>query len=112
MHLGCNETKVLGEEWQPAQSFAQLQKEVVARAVNPAAVYRRNIARGNFPELVEAAKMIEADVVAVVRGPAQALNPPLVAALFHHVPAVQRIPPALSRLAEKIRWNAGNDFWI
>src|SRR6478752_703935 len=109
MHLGCNETKILREERQPAQGFAQLQKEVVARALDPAAVYSGRIARGNFPELVEAAKMIEADVVAMVRGPAQALNPPLVAALFHHVPAIQGITPALSRLAEKVRGNAGHN---
>ena len=70
MHLGCNETKILGEERQPAQSFPQLQKQVVARAINPAAVYRGNFSRGNFPELVETAKVVEANVVAMVRGPA------------------------------------------
>ena len=69
-------------------------------------------ARGNLPELIESAEVIEPDVVAVLRGPAQALNPPLVASRFHHIPAVKRIAPALAGLAEEIRRDAGNNLGL
>src|SRR5215472_8472151 len=72
------------------------------------AVNGRGIVRRNFPELVESAEVIEADVVAMLRRPAQALNPPFISGLLHYVPTVQRIAPALPRLAKEIRRNAGH----
>src|SRR5271170_4979889 len=102
IHFRGDETKVLGKEWQPAQRLAQFDKQVVARTIDPAAIHSRRFAGRNLPELLEPAEVIEPDVVAVLRRPTQPLNPPLVAALLHHIPAVERIPPALSRLAEKI----------
>src|SRR5450755_4256333 len=69
-------------------------------------LHRRGIRGGNLPELIEAAEVIEPDVVAVARRPAQALDPPFVAVLFHHIPTIERIAPALPGLAEKVRWNA------
>ena len=41
--------------------------------------------------------------------PAHALNPPVVAARFQHVPAIKRISPALTGRAERVGRNAGND---
>src|SRR5258708_31189894 len=53
-------------------------------------------------------KMVEPDVVAVSRGPAQTVHPPFVSSFLHHIPAVKRISPALSRLAEKVGRHAGH----
>src|SRR5206468_3645732 len=53
---------------------------------------------------------IEPDVVAVLRRPAQPLDPPLISALLHHIPTIERVSPTLSGLAEKIRRDPGHDF--
>src|SRR5690242_21885435 len=53
--------------------------------------------------------MIEADVVAVQRSPAKAVDPPVVAAGFHRRPIVKRAAPALPGGAEGVGGNAGDD---
>src|SRR3984885_10657244 len=108
MHGGSNVAQILREERQPAQGLAQFVKQVVARTIHPAPVDGRGIASRNLPKLIEAAKMVEPDVVAVLGRPAQALNPPLIASRLHHIPAVKGIAPTLSGLAEEIRRHAGN----
>ena len=102
--------EVFGEERQSAEGFTQFVEEVVFGSIDPASTDRGGVCTRYLPELVESAEVIEADVVAVVGGPAQALDPPLVAAGLHDVPAVERIAPALSGLAEKIWGDAGDDF--
>src|SRR5208337_2884543 len=66
----------------------------------------------NLPALRKPAKMIETDVVEIVREPAHAVDPPRISLLPHHVPAIKRIAPALAVLAEKIRRHAGDDLGI
>src|SRR5258708_14672599 len=70
MNLRRDVAKILRKKRQASESFAQLVKQVVSRTIHPATVNRGGIGRGNLPELVEPAKMIEADVVAVPRRPA------------------------------------------
>src|SRR5271154_3589706 len=70
------------------------------------------LARGNLPVLSETAKMIETDVVKVVRSPAHSVDPPRISLLFHDIPAIKGMSPALSVLAEKIGRHAGNNFRI
>ena len=62
----------------------------------------------DFPELSEAAEVVETNVVAVLRGRAQACHPPRITLLLHHVPAVERISPALARRAEEV-WGYSRD---
>src|SRR5580658_89812 len=102
MHFRSDVTEVLSKKRHATQRLADLQEQVVARPVNPAAIFRRRVTRWNLPELVESAEVIQSDVVAVLGRPAQPLNPPFIAALLHHVPTVERISPTLSSLAEKI----------
>ena len=104
--------EVLGEEGQAAEGFAQLDENVVLGTVDPMAVDRGGLAGGNLPELLEAAEVVEANVVAVLRGPTQALHPPLVALGAHDVPVVERVSPALAGLAEEVRRNAGHDLGL
>src|SRR5258708_36434573 len=66
----------------------------------------------NLPELGKSAEMIEADVVKIVRGPAHAVDPPRISLLLHHVPAIERMAPALAVFTEKIRRHAGDDLGI
>src|SRR5450631_399128 len=56
--------------------------------------------------------MIEADVVKIARDPAHTVDPPRISLLFHHVPAIKRMSPALAVFAEKIRRHAGDYFRI
>src|SRR5258708_18113761 len=75
-------------------------------------MYRGWFACRNLPELGKSAKMIEADVVKIVRGPAHAVDPPRISLLPHHVPAIERIAPALAVCTEKIRRHASYDLGI
>src|SRR4029077_13626242 len=110
MHFRRDVAKILREEWQAPQSLAQFTKQIVAWTVHPAPADRGWIGRRNLPELIEAAEVIEAYVVAVLCRPAQPPHPPVVPPRLHHIPAVKRITPALPRLAEEIWRNAGDHF--
>src|SRR5579862_7112297 len=87
-------------------------EQIVPRAIDPASVDGGGIGGGNLPELIETAEVIETNVVAIVRSPAEALDPPVVAFILHHIPTVKRISPALPGFAEKIRRHSGNHFGI
>ena len=112
VNFRSNVAEVFGEEWQAAQSFAKFVEEIIPRAIDPSSVDRGRIVRRNLPELIEAAEVIEANVVAIARRPAQPVDPPTVPALLQHVPTIERAAPALSCLAEKIRRHSGNHFRI
>src|SRR5258706_9407136 len=108
MNLRRNVAEIFCKKRQASKSLAQLVKQIVPRTIHPTPVYRSGIGRGNLPELVEPAEMVDPDVVAVPRCPPQPLDPPLIAFRLHHVPAVQRISPALPRLAEEIGRDSRN----
>src|ERR1035438_2654352 len=112
MHFRRNVAQVFREEGQPSESLAQLVKQVIPRTIHPPSIDRCRIRRRNLPELIEAAEVIETDEVAVSCCPAQALNPPFISPCFHHIPAVKGIAPALPRLAEEVRWHAGDSLGL
>src|SRR5208282_6183909 len=112
VHLRRDVAQVFGEEGQAAEGFAELVKQIVPWTIDPAAVGGTRIGRRNLPELVEAAKVIEPNVIAVAGRPAQPAHPPFVAPGLHHIPAVKRVAPTLTSLAEKIRGHAGDDFGL
>src|SRR5512146_1714740 len=103
MHRGSYHAQILGDERQGSEFLANAVKEIILGSVDPAAVHRGRLRRGNFPALFEAAEMINAQQVAHVHGPAQALQPPLVSARLEHVPAIQGIAPTLPGFAESVR---------
>src|SRR4029077_158355 len=92
--------------------FAELVEEFILGTIHPAAMNRRWLLSGNLPELLEAAEMIEANVIAGLCGPAQPTNPPVVASRAHGIPIVERIAPALAGRAESIRRHAGDHFGL
>src|SRR5262249_20066161 len=98
--------EILGEKRQPAQFLAQFVEQLIARTIHPLAADGGRFTGRDFPELREAAKVIEADEVAGLRGPAQSLDPPLVTLSTHGVPVVQRIAPALAGRAVGVGRNA------
>src|SRR3954470_7681897 len=65
----------------------------------------------NLPELGEAAKMVKTDKVTGLRGPAQALDPPAIAAAADRIPVVERITPPLSVGAKVIGRDPRDDVW-
>src|ERR1700678_3754794 len=73
---------------------------------------RGRLASGNLPKLRKPAEMIQPDIVKVRRHPAHAIDPPRISLLFHHIPAIKRITPALSIFTEKIWRHAGDDLGI
>src|SRR5207253_9905231 len=88
----------------------QLGEKIIAGTINRATVDGGRLTGGNLPELGESAKMVETDVVAGSRGPAEALQPPAIACGAKRVPVVERIPPALASGAEVIGRHARDDF--
>src|SRR5579872_101419 len=110
VNLGRDVSQIFRKEGQSAQRFADFQEKIVTRTINPAAIHGSSVTRGNLPELIESAKMVETDVIAILRRPAQPLNPPSVSTLLHDVPAVERISPPLAGLAEEVGRHASHDF--
>src|SRR6266446_2328899 len=109
VYVGRDVAKVFGKKRQPAKRVAKAIEQVVFGTVDPAAIDSRLFVSRNFPELRESTKMIEPDVIKVVSRPAQAVDPPGVALCLHHIPAIKRITPTLTGLAEKIRRHSGDD---
>jgi len=106
VNFGRDVAEIFGEERQASQSFAKLVEEIVSGAIDPAAIYGSGLVRRNLPELIEAAEVIQADLVASFGGPAQTLHPPNESAGPHHVPVIKRIAPALAGGAECVWRNA------
>src|SRR5207247_5185841 len=88
--------------------LTKLVEQFILRAIHPMAVHRGWLSRGNLPELLESTEVIEANVVAGLGGPAQAIYPPVVTSRLHYAPIVERTPPALAGGAESIGRNAGD----
>src|ERR1041384_3986729 len=77
-HIGSDDTQVLRKEWQPSELFAKHVKEIISRTIYPAAVNCRGLMCGYLPKLSKATEVIQADVIAGLRGPAQAFDPPVI----------------------------------
>src|SRR5437868_2989890 len=109
VNVGRDVAEVFSEERKSAERIAHPIEQIIARAVDPAAIDGGEFVGWNFPELGEAAEMIEADVIASLGGPTQAFNPPVISMSPHRVPVVKWIAPALASGTERVGWNAGDD---
>src|SRR5438105_10171983 len=69
-HVRGDQPQVFGEKWQAAKLLAKLVEKFVARSVHPLTFDCRGLVGGDFPELGESAKVIQADKVAGLSGPA------------------------------------------
>src|SRR5262245_35378516 len=107
-HLVSDVAEVFSDDRQiaPVKRPFDLLEKVGARPFLPPAVDRRSFARRDGPIFFKAAEMIQPEDVNRRERLAESLYPPTIAAFFHHVPAVNRIPPQLARLAEIIRRDA------
>src|SRR5678816_2379556 len=112
MHFGRDVAQVFGEKRQPAQHVTKFVEQFILGAVHPASVHGGGVVGGNLPELLEAAEVIETDVVASLGAPAQAVDPPIVTSLPDCLPVVKRSAPALAGGAEGVRRDAGNSLWF
>jgi len=61
--------EILGEERQTAEGIAQSVEQVIARAIDPPAVYGGWIVGRNFPELVKSTEVVKAHTIAMLRCP-------------------------------------------
>src|SRR5579862_1338890 len=112
VHLRSNVAQIFSKKRQAAERVTKFVEQLVLGTVDPAAIYRSGLAGGNFPELLEAAEVIETDVIASLRAPAQATNPPVVASRPDRRPVVEGTAPALAGGAESVGRNAGNGFGL
>src|SRR5208337_1616934 len=108
-HLVRDVAEIFGEKGQLAQRASQRLEQVLVRAFYPMTMHRGRLIGGNFPAGFETTEVIDAHDVTGLDRPAHALDPPVVAARLEYIPVVERVAPTLSRLAERIRGNTGND---
>jgi hypothetical protein len=101
--------EVLGDDRQVAERVARRLQERGAGSGPVAALDGGLRARGDLPVALHADEVIDAQHVDLREHHAQALDPPLVAARRHHVPAVQRVAPELPGRAEVVGRHARDD---
>ena len=108
-HVVRDDAEVLSDERQltaAALLAAEGFEHLSAERRPPAPVLRRLALRGNLPERREAAEMVYPRDGAVFQNMAQPRAPPGEAVAAHLLPSVERIAPALPRLAEIVRRHA------
>ena len=72
----------------------------------------RGLRRRDFPVALEAAEVVQPDDIAGFQRRAHAPHPPVIAAAFESVPAIERVSPALPGFAEGIGRNASYHRWL
>ena len=99
--------QVLGDQWQFTERFTRYLEEFAARPFYPAAMLGRGRRKGNFPISLEAAEMIKSNHIDHVEHGAEAIEPPIEAPSFQHIPGVDRVAVAnqleQARLAKLLR---------
>src|SRR5215471_14286007 len=108
MNFRRDHAQVFGDKRQLANPLPQNAEQIVARTFPPAAMDRSGLRRGDFPIALKAAEMIQAQDVTRPQSPRDPLCPPLVTSRAAGFPSVERIAPTLSRGAECVRRDAGN----
>src|SRR5580698_2505461 len=112
MNIRRNVAEVFGKKWQASQLLTQPVEEIVPRTIYPAAVHGSVLGSGNLPELCETTKVIKADVVTGLCGPAQALHPPSIAVRPHRAPVIKWIAPTLASRTVGIGRDSRHHFGI
>src|SRR5271157_3593007 len=108
-NLGRNDAEIFGEDGQAAERCLHRLEKRRSRPFYPPAVDSGGGSAWDFVIGLESAKVVKADHVQHFKRTPEARYPPLESCLGVHVPAINRVAPALSRSAEVIRRNARND---
>ncbi len=106
--FGRDEAEVFRDERDGAEGFRETREKFRAGAFDPLAVDGGLFFRGDGPVGLEAAEVVEADDVVHGVGAADAIDPPVAVVLEQHIPAIERVAPALAGLAEVVGRNAGD----
>src|SRR6266571_5555045 len=109
VNFRSDKSQILGDKRQITERLAQHVEEIVFGSIHPTPVDSRGLAGGNLPIFFKTAEMVEPDDVVSLQGRTHSLHPPVVSPRFQNVPAIQRIPPALTGFAERVRRHPGND---
>src|SRR5690606_18252509 len=108
LDVGGDHAQVLGHDGQPAQLAAQHLEQPAAGALDPAAPHGRRLVGGDLPVGGEAAEVVDTHDVDLRQRAPQPRDPPRVAARLVHVPAVERVAPALAGGREVVWRHAGD----
>ena len=69
VHFRRDVAEVFGEKWEPPEGFPQFFKNIVLGAVYPSPIHCGGFAGRNLPGLLKPAEVVQADVIAIPRGP-------------------------------------------
>ena len=106
--VGRDHAEILGDDRSRSERRRHGVEELPAGARQPAAMLRCGMIARNLPVAGEAAEVVDPEHVDQREGVGEAGNPPVEALLLVDVPAVERIAPALTRLAEVVGRDAGH----
>ena len=103
-----DEAEVFRDEGQRPRASSRRAKSCAPGRLDPLAVDGGLFFGGDGPVGFEAAEVVEADDVVEGVGAADAVDPPVEAALVQDIPAIERIAPALAGRAEVVGRHAGD----
>ena len=107
--VGRDQAEILGDDRLGPQRRGRGVEERAARAGHPAAMLGGGVGRRNLPGGREAAEVVDPEHVEQREGVPQPGDPPGVVLRRVHLPAVERIPPALPRLREVVGRHTRHD---
>ncbi len=107
-HFRGDQAQVLGHQRQRPERRLKRAEERQPGRLDPLALDRRLLLGGDRPVGLEAAEVVEADDVIKLAGAADAVDPPVEAALGQHIPAIERVAPALAGGREVVGRHAGD----
>ena len=108
LHGLREDAQVLGDDLRALRGLVDDVGELLARAFEPFAALGGFAFGGDRPVVDDADEVVDANHVEELRVGLHALAPPLKILLLHHVPAVQRVAPALALVGKCIRRYSGN----
>ena len=108
LHWRSDYAQIFRHNRQSAKRVLHGRQKILSRPFDPAPVDGGRFAGGNLPVRFKAAEMIEPHHIEKRERGTEALDPPLVSAGGQQVPAINRVPPELSRGAEIIRRHTGD----
>ena len=106
MHLGREKAQILRDDVMPADRLFDGLEKCRTGALAPDAFFRGLAGSPHAIVGFKAAEVIEAHDIELRAGMCHTADPPGIALLFVHVPAVERIAPELSRFGKRIRRTA------
>ena len=110
-HVIRNHTQIFRNEWQTTQLCLHRLKKAGSRTRDPLARLSRWRSGGNVPRSREPAEVVQANHVDVSQQSAEPIDAPSITSRTQGIPVVNGIAPQLTRCAEIIGRNSGDESW-